>query len=92
MKHPTAQPHAKIPEWEQVLSAGAVSYGLILAAEAFGFGAVWLTGWIAYDAQARAALGLKDDEKLAALVHIGTQTETQPERARPDMATLVTRY
>jgi nitroreductase len=88
----TAAPHVKIPEWEQVLSAGAVSYGLILASHAFGFGAVWLTGWIAYDGEARAALGLKNGEKLAALIHIGTQTETQPERARPDMAAIVTRY
>jgi nitroreductase len=88
----TAKPHVKIPEWEQVLSAGAVSYGLVLAAQAFGFGAVWLTGWPTYDAGARAALGLKDDEKLAALIHIGTQTEAQPERTRPDMAAIVTRY
>jgi nitroreductase len=88
----TARPHVKIPEWEQVLSAGAVSYGLIMAAQAFGFGAVWLTGWPAYDADARAALGLKDDEKLAALIHIGTQIESQPERARPDMPAIVTRF
>ncbi len=88
----TAKPHVKIPEWEQVLSAGAVSYGLILAAHAFGFGAVWLTGWPTYDAGARTALGLKDDEKLAALIHIGTQTESQPERTRPEMAAIVTRF
>lgn len=88
----SAKPHVKIPEWEQVLSAGAVSYGLIIAAQAFGFGAVWLTGWPAYDAGARAALGLRDDEKLAALIHIGTQTQAQPERTRPDMSAIVTRY
>lgn len=87
-----AKPHVKIPEWEQVLSAGAVSYGLVLAAEAFGFGAVWLTGWAAYDAGARAALGLAADEKIAAFVHIGMQTQSQPERTRPDMAAIFTRY
>jgi nitroreductase len=88
----TAKPNAKIPEWEQVLAAGAVSYAVLIAATAFGFGGVWLTGWPAYNADARAALGLADDEKLAAFIHLGTQTQTQPERVRPDMAALVTRY
>jgi nitroreductase len=85
-------PHPKIPEWEQVLSAGAVSYGVILAATAFGYGAVWLTGWPAYNQEARAALGLAAHERIAALIHIGTQTEAQTERPRPDMRELVTRY
>lgn len=88
----TAKPNPKIPEWEQVLAVGAVSYAVLLAAHAFGFGGVWLTGWPTYDADARAALGLAPDEKLAALIHLGTQTDTQPERVRPDMAKLVTRY
>lgn len=88
----TAKPHVKIPEWEQVLAVGAVSYAVLLAAHAFGFGGVWLTGWPAYDAEARAALGLAPDERLAGLIHLGTQTDTQPERVRPDMASLVTRY
>lgn len=88
----TAKPNKKIPEWEQVLAVGAVSYAVLLAAHAFGFGGVWLTGWPTYDAGARAALGVAEDEKLAAVIHLGTQTETQPERVRPDMAKLVTRY
>jgi len=88
----TAKPNAKIPEWEQVLAAGAVSYAVLIAAHAFGFGGVWLTGWPTYSADARAVLGIADDEKLAAFIHLGTQTQTQPERVRPDMAALVTRY
>lgn len=82
----------KAPEWEQVLAVGAVSYAVLIAAHAFGFGGVWLTGWPTYNADARAALGLKADEQLAAVIHLGTQTETQPERVRPDMASIVTRY
>lgn len=88
----TAAPHPKIPEWEQVLSAGAVTQTLLVAAHAMGFGGVWLTGWACYDAQARAALGLADQERIAAFVHLGTQVETQPERARPDVAALTTRF
>ena len=35
-----AAPHVKIPEWEQVLSAGAAAMKLVLAAHALGYGAV----------------------------------------------------
>ena len=33
-----AAPHVKIPEWEQVLSAGAAAMSLVLAAHALGYG------------------------------------------------------
>jgi nitroreductase len=88
----TAAPHVKIPEWEQVLSAGAVAQTLLIAAHAMGFGAVWLTGWPCYDAEARAALGLAVHERIAAFIHIGAQTDTQPERARPDVRALSARF
>jgi nitroreductase len=86
----TAAPHVKIPLWEQHLSAGAVCYGLLVAAEALGFGAVWLTGWAAYDSGAKEALGVQPHEQVAALIHIGTQTQQQTERPRPDLDRLVT--
>ena len=86
----TAAEHPKIPVWEQHLSAGAVCYGLLIAAEAMGFGAVWLTGWAAYDPGARAALGVAPLEQVAGFIHIGTQTQTQTERPRPDLAKIVT--
>src|ERR1700710_2945341 len=38
-----AAPHVKIPEWEQVLSAGAAAMALELAAAALGFSSTWLT-------------------------------------------------
>ncbi len=88
----TANVHPKIPAWEQILSAGAVAQTLLIAAHAMGFGGVWLTGWSCYDADARAALGLQPDEKIAAFVHLGTQADAQPERARPDVAKLTTRF
>ena len=81
----------KIPEWEQVLSAGAVCMNLLLAAAATGFGANWITGWYAYDAEALALLGLQDGERIAGFVHLGAPSETPLERARPDVAALTTR-
>jgi nitroreductase len=78
-----------IPEWEQQLSAGAVCMTLLVAAEAMGFGANWITDWYAYDAEARALLGLGEGERVAGFVHLGSAAETPLERARPDLAALV---
>ncbi len=88
----TAAPHAKIPEWEQQLSAGAVCFALLLAAHAMGYGGCWLTGWPCYNPRARAALGLADHERIAGFVHLGTATETPTERVRADPAARTTRY
>lgn len=86
-----AGPHPKIPEWEQVLSAGAVTMNLLHAANALGFGAAWLTGPFAVDRGALEALGLKRHEKIAGFVHIGTSLQKQDERDRPALSDIVTR-
>lgn len=75
--------HPKIPAQEQLLSAGCVAYNLLLGAQALGFGAQWLTGWAAYDADAAALFGLAPGERIVAFVHIGTTKESAPERLRP---------
>jgi nitroreductase len=82
----------KIPLWEQQLSAGAVCMNLLLAAHAAGFGANWITDWYAYDAAAGTLLGLKDDERVAGYIHIGTQAEVPKERPRAELATLVSEW
>jgi nitroreductase len=79
----TAAPHAKIPEWEQILSAGAACYGLLIAAHAMGFAGCWLSEWPTYDARARAALGLVEHERIAGFVYLGTAREPALERFRP---------
>ena len=85
------RPHPKIPEWEQVMSAGAVCTNLILGATAMGFGAVWLTEWYAYDRAVLDAFGLAPQERMAGFIHIGRPTEARPDRPRPDLASIVTR-
>ena len=75
----------RIPEWEQVLSAGALSMNILIAAQAMGFGANWVTGWYAYDETARKLLDLQPHEKVAAIILIGTVAEGAPERPRPDV-------
>lgn len=86
-----AGPHVKIPEWEQVLSAGAVAMNLVVAANASGFATAWLTEWFAYDRRILDALGLEPSERLAGFIHVGRAGEVPPDRPRPDLADIVTR-
>src|SRR5215471_13017877 len=87
-----AAPHVKIPEWEQVLSAGAAAMSLVFAAHALGFAANWITEWYAYDRAVLDALGLAPHEKIAGFIHIGRHAETAEDRPRPALAEIVTRY
>ena len=85
-------PGHKVPEQEQLLTAGSVCFALLQAAQAFGFGAQWLTGWMAYDAQVAQWLGLVEDERIVGFIHIGTPRLQAPERERPDPALLLTEW
>ena len=86
----TAAPHFKIPEWEQIMSAGAVCLNLLMAANAHGYVSNWLTEWMAFDTRAYAILGIKPDEKVAGFIHIGSTDFPVVERPRPDLADIVT--
>ncbi len=80
------KPSDKIPEVEQVLSAGAVCMNLLSAALAAGWGANWLSGWASHDRDWRERnLGLMPHEWIAGIMHIGTETSAPPERPRPDL-------
>lgn len=85
----TAGPHVKIPEWEQVLSAGAATMNLVHAAHALGFAANWVTEWVAYDDEAKALLGIGAAEKVAGFVHIGTPGDAPADRPRPSLSDIV---
>ena len=86
-----AAPHVKIPEWEQVLSAGAAAMSLVFAAHALGFAANWITEWYAYDRRVLDALGLQANERIAGFVHLGKPARAPEERPRPPLADIVTR-
>jgi nitroreductase len=87
-----AGPHVKIPEWEQVLSAGAAAMNLVLAAHALGYGASWITEWYAYDRSVLDALGLAPNERIAGFIHIGRPPGPPEDRPRPPLAEIATRF
>jgi nitroreductase len=84
------KPSEKIPEWEQLMSAGAVCLSLLNAALAAGWGANWLSGWASRDPEVLAALGARGAEFVAGFLHLGTETVAPPERPRPDVDALTT--
>ena len=85
------RPTDKVPAVEQVLSTGAVCLALLNAALAAGWGANWLTGWAAHDAEfGREVLGLSSGEWVAGFIHVGTETAAPPDRPRPDVAAITT--
>jgi len=86
-----AKPHVKIPEWEQVLSAGAASMNLEIAANALGYRSSWVTEWCAYDRRFCEAIGLLPHEKIAGFIHIGRPSAVIEDRARPKLEEIVTR-
>jgi len=80
----------KIPEVEQLYSAGAVCLALLNAALAAGWGANWLSGWASHDAEfCQQHMGVVPGESVAGLIHIGTETNAPPERPRPDLDAIV---
>lgn len=81
----------KIPPLEQTYAAGAACLALLNAALASGWGANWLSGWASHDRGfVEGALGLAPHEKIAGLIHIGTEGSAPPERPRPDLKAITT--
>ena len=83
---------AKVPAIEQVLSAGAVCQNILIAAQALGYGAQWVTGWPAYHADVRAALGHDADTEIVGFIHLGTAASAPNERPRPDRDAVVSEW
>ena len=84
--------HPKIPQWEMLLSGGAAAMNLLLAANAMGYGANWITNWYSDDAEGRRVLGLAPEERVIGFVHIGTYNGVPFDRLRPELAAVVSDY
>jgi nitroreductase len=83
------QPHPKVPILEQQLAAGCAAHGLLLAAQALGFGAIWRTGDHARDPLIKAGLGLGTDEEIIGYIYIGTPAAAPKPLPRLDPADFI---
>ena len=90
--HPKPEKFATVPEIEQTLSSAAVCQNILLATEALGYNAQWVTDWPAYHPQVRVALGHQADTKIIGFIHIGTAIEPPHERPRPEFDAVVSEW
>jgi len=77
------KPSEKIPEVEQIVSAGAAAQNVMLAAHALGYGAMWRTGAPAYDPEVKRALGLDSRDSIIGFIYLGTRAGGASPLPRP---------
>ena len=79
----------KIPRWEQQLAGANVCLNALIAANALGYYGNWLTEWVAYDEEAKGALGIPPDDDVLGYLYIGSGTTPTEERIRPALEDVV---
>lgn len=73
----------KVPDIEQVLSAGAVAHNILLTLHARGFAGMWRTGPMAYHPSVKQALGLEPRDAIVGFVYAGTPQKSPAAIERP---------
>jgi nitroreductase len=74
--------HPKVPEIEQIISAGAAANNIVTAAFVMGVGAYWRTGSAAFSSVVKQGLGLDSNEQIVGFIYLGTSRislKTPPE-------------
>jgi nitroreductase len=66
------QNHPKVPEIEQILSAGGSAQMMMVAAHAQNIGAIWRSGSMMFQAEMRAGLGLAETDHIIGFIYLGT--------------------
>src|ERR1700745_3912907 len=84
-----AGPHVKIPEWEQVLSAGASAMNLVVGGGGLGYSAKRNNELNAYKRRVLDALGLASHERIVGFIHVGRPAQHPEDRSRPALSELV---
>ena len=86
------RPHPKVPEQEQIISAGVGLGYILLALQSAGFGAMWRTGAVAHHPAIRRGLGVGDDETIVGFLYVGTVDSAKPAVPRPTVDEFVSRW
>ena len=84
---------SKIPQIEQTLSTGALCLNVVNNFLANGFGANWLTGWMAHDRKlGREAFNLTGEEFVAGFIYVGNFNGPILDRPRPKVEEKITYF
>jgi nitroreductase len=77
----SGDPHA---DEEDLHATACAVYAVLLAAHGRGYASYWRTPGVLRTAEGRAAVGLADDERVVALIHLGRPvTEPLPREREP---------
>ena len=75
-----------VQDEEDLCATACATYAVLLAAEGRGLGGYWRTPGVLRTPEGRVALGIPDEERFVALIHLGRprQDKAPPERAPAD--------
>ncbi|MCH2190029.1 MAG: nitroreductase family protein [Gammaproteobacteria bacterium] len=63
--------HDKVPEIEQIISAGASAQMMMTAAFSQGLGAIWRSGSLMFENRMHEGLGLTPQQKIVGFIYVG---------------------
>ncbi|SET50329.1 NAD(P)H nitroreductase [Thalassotalea agarivorans] len=85
-------PHPKVPNVEQVISAGCAVHAMQMMATALGYGAMWRTGDFAFSDIVKQKLSIDTNEEIVGFLYIGTPSKTLPQKPEKSLAGKVTYF
>jgi nitroreductase len=84
--------HPKITLSDQWLAAGGALQNMVLAAESLGLGVALRSGHALASPAMRTAFKLAKGEELLCFLAIGSNTKRQPDRPKPELSAVFSRF
>jgi nitroreductase len=81
----------KIPESEQLVTAGCAAQLIVTAAHMLGIGAMWRTGNVTYSGEVSRMLELDENEQVVAMIYLGRPAADLPSPPEVDPEAFLTR-
>jgi len=78
--------HSKVPEQEQLITAGCCVHAMQMAAYSLGYGAMWRTGAMSYDPLVKSGLKITAGNEIVGFLYIGTIDKLLPNKPAKDFS------
>ena len=72
------QQHEKVPNHEQLITAGCCAHAMQMASVALGYGAMWRTGDLSLNDKVKSSLAIDTQEDIVGFLYIGTKAKSLP--------------
>lgn len=72
--------HDKVPKQEQIIAAGCTVHAMQMAAFSLGYGAIWRTGELSYNALVKEKLNIASEDEIVGFLYIGTKSKEMPNK------------